>query len=132
QQLQMRLYEYRGKVRGELGEFAGALADLDYVRQSARQVGNTAHEQELTIILGQIFRRADRQDEAYQHLIVGLNNARAKGDQQAVADLAYHLGTVAWDKGENYEAKAWYDEAVEICQALGLQDIHRIQAFHGL
>jgi tetratricopeptide (TPR) repeat protein len=44
----------------------------------------------------------------------------------------YHLGTVIWDEGDNTQARAHHQEAVDICRALGLTDIVAVQALHGL
>jgi len=130
----LRLRECRGKVRILLGmeEFAGAVADLTHVREAAHHMGDHAWERQLLIYLGQIYRKTERHDEAVRHLNEVIHFARANHNPRAVADALYHLGTVYWDEGDNTNRGAYDQEAIEICEALGLRDIVAVQAHHGM
>lgn len=130
--LLLRLRECRGKVRGLMGEFNGAVADLSYVRDAAHEAGDLAWERELLVNLGQLYRKAERHDEAAHHLGKVLHFAQSSGNLRAAADTLYHLGTVAWDEGDNTQAAMYHQEAADICRRLGLQDIVAVQAAHGL
>jgi tetratricopeptide (TPR) repeat protein len=52
-------------------------------------------------------------------------------DERRAADTLYHLGTVMWSDGRNREAIAYHEEAVAICERLGLADLVAVQAYHG-
>jgi tetratricopeptide (TPR) repeat protein len=74
---------------------------------------------------------ADRLDEAMTHLASALKVARASADKPSLADILYHLGTVAWSAGNNRQATIFHGEAVKICYELRLQDLRAVQALHG-
>ncbi|MBI5670690.1 MAG: tetratricopeptide repeat protein [Chloroflexi bacterium] len=128
----LHLREYRGKVRGLMGDFDGAVADLSFVRQAAHANGDSAWERELLIHLGQLYRKSGKGVEAIQHLGGVLQFARASGNRRAAADALYHLGTVAWDEGDNIQARAYHSEAAALYRQLGLRDVVGVQALHGL
>jgi tetratricopeptide (TPR) repeat protein len=60
-----------------------------------------------------------------------LAESRAMNDERRAADTLYHLGTVMWSNGRNREAIAFHQEAVDICERLGLADLVAVQAYHG-
>jgi tetratricopeptide (TPR) repeat protein len=130
----LRLREYRGKMRTLLGmeEFEGALADLIYVRNAAHALGDSAWERDLLVHIGQLFRKTERHDEAVRHLNEVIRFARKNRNLRVLADALYHLGTVYWDEGDNTNRGAYYQEAIAICQDLGLRDIVAVQAHHGM
>jgi predicted ATPase/DNA-binding CsgD family transcriptional regulator len=130
----LRLREYRGKMRALLGmeEFEGALADLTYVRDAAHALGDFAWERDLLVHIGQLFRKTERHDEAVRHLSEFIRFARKNRNMRALADALYHLGTVYWDEGDNTNRGAYYQEAIAICDELGLRDIVAVQAHHGM
>ena len=76
-------------------------------------------------------RRADDYESALSHLSQAVEVGRASGDQRAVADTLYHLGSVYWSQGENNQAGQHHQEALEICRSLGLTDLVAVQATHG-
>ncbi len=130
---QLALYEQRGAARAQVGEIDGAVADFQRVIDAARALGEHAHAhaRDVLIQLGMAYRRAD----AYQQAIVCLDEALkascAMGDERHAADTLYHLGTVAWSNGRNDLAIAYHQQAVDICERLGLTDLVAVQAFHG-
>jgi predicted ATPase len=132
--ISLRLREYRGKMRILLGmeEFDGALADLTYVRDAAHELGDFAWERELLVHIGQLFRKTERHDEAVRHLNEVIRFARKSRNMRTLADALYHLGTVYWDEGDNSNRGAYYQEAIAICEELGLRDIVAVQAHHGM
>jgi tetratricopeptide (TPR) repeat protein len=52
-------------------------------------------------------------------------------DERHAADTLYHLGTVAWSTGQNDQAIAFHQEAVEICERTACADLVAVQAWHG-
>ncbi|NDP40221.1 MAG: AAA family ATPase [Rhodoferax sp.] len=128
---QLALYEQRGAARAQVGQIDGAVADFQRVIDAARALGEHAHARDVLIQLGMAYRRAD----AYQQAIVCLDEALkascAMGDERHAADTLYHLGTVAWSNGRNDLAIAYHQQAVDICERLGLTDLVAVQAFHG-
>lgn len=128
----LRLRECRGKMRSLMGDFAGAVADLEHVRRAAHTSGDAAWERDLLIRLGQLYRKSERNVEAIQHLNSALQSARRGGDQRAIADILYHLGTVSWDEGDNTQATAYHQEAVDIYRRLRIRDVVGVQALHGM
>lgn len=128
----LRLREYRGKIRRLTGDFIGAVADLQHVRYAAHAAGDSTWERDLLIQLGQLYRLTEQHNEAAHYLNKVILFSRGNGNLRAVADALYHLGTVAWDEGDNAQARRYHQEAVDICRRLGLRDIVAVQAFHGL
>jgi tetratricopeptide (TPR) repeat protein/transcriptional regulator with XRE-family HTH domain len=125
----IRLRELRGRARAEAGEFAGAVADLETAL--AAYPSNNPRRREALTALGMTHRRQDHYDAARACLAEALGLARAAGDAPSVADILYHLGTVAWSAGDNAEASAVHEEAVAICRREGLGGLAAIQALHG-
>ena len=52
-------------------------------------------------------------------------------DERRAADTLYHLGTVMWSDCRNREAIEYHQQAVDICERLGLSDLVAVQAYHG-
>lgn len=124
-----RLHEQRGRTRAEAGAFAGAVADLEaalaaYPPADPRRRG-------ALVALGMTHRRQDDYGAARGRLAEALSLARADDHAAGVADILYHLGTVAWSTGDNAEASAVHEEAVTICRREGLGGLVAIQALHG-
>ena len=129
---QVELHERRGEAGVQAGDFERAAGDLQIALQHARQGGQGDRERGLLISLGMLHRRSDHFAEARVYLEQALAISRASGDQRAVADALYHLGTVVWSQGDNNRAAMYHLEAVEICKTLGLRDLVAAQAIHGL
>jgi predicted ATPase/DNA-binding XRE family transcriptional regulator len=127
----MDLYSERGTARGQVGQIEGAVADIRRVIEDARARGDREKARDALIQLGMAYRRADHYGEALQCLTEALAESRASNDLRHAADTLYHLGTVMWSEGRNREAIAYHQEAVEICERLGLADLVAVQAYHG-
>ncbi len=125
------LLAQRGAARAQAGATEGAVADFQRVISSASAQGGPERERDLLIQLGMAYRRADAYERATACLEDALAASRATQDERHVADSLYHLGTVAWSNGRNDLAIARHEEAVAICERLGLRDLAAVQAFHG-
>jgi len=123
------LREQRGRARAEAGEFAGAVADLEAALAAHRP--DDPRTRDTLVALGMTHRRRDDYVAARAALARALGLARAAGDTPGVADILYHLGTVAWSAGDNVEASAVHEEAVALCRRDGLGGLVAIQALHG-
>jgi tetratricopeptide (TPR) repeat protein len=77
------------------------------------------------------YRRADDYERATACLNEALAECRAMNDERHAADTLYHLGTVVWSDCRNREAIAFHEQAVAICERLGLTDLVAVQAYHG-
>ena len=77
------------------------------------------------------YRRGDAYERAAACLNQALDASRAMKDERHAADTLYHLGTVAWSDGRNAQAIEYHQEAVDICERLGLEDLVAVQAYHG-
>jgi tetratricopeptide (TPR) repeat protein len=127
----MELYTRRGGARAQAGQTEGAVADIRRVLDEARARGEREKARDALIQLGMAYRRADDHSRAVQCLTEALAESRALKDERRAADTLYHLGTVAWSNSRNREAIAFHQEAVEICERLGLEDLVAVQAYHG-
>jgi tetratricopeptide (TPR) repeat protein len=125
------LYDRRGAARAQAGQTGGAVADIRRVMQDARERGDRARGRDALIRLGMTYRRADDYAHAVAALDESLRECRAMGDERRAADTLYHLGTVAWSDGRNREAIEFHEQAVAICERLGLTDLVAVQAYHG-
>jgi tetratricopeptide (TPR) repeat protein/transcriptional regulator with XRE-family HTH domain len=125
------LYARRGNARAQAGQTEGAVADIRRVIEAARARGEREKARDALIQLGMTYRRADDYEQATQCLTQALAESRAMNDERRAADTLYHLGTVAWSNSRNREAIAFHQEAVEICERLGLDDLVAVQAYHG-
>ena len=125
------LYERRGSVRAQAGLTAGAVADIRRVIEAAKVSGDRAKARDALIQLGMTYRRGDDYPQATACLTQALAECRAMNDERRAADTLYHLGTVSWSDGRNREAIAYHQEAVGICERLGLTDLVAVQAYHG-
>jgi tetratricopeptide (TPR) repeat protein len=125
------LYARRGAARAQAGQTDGAVADIRRVIEAARARGERERARDAVIQLGMAYRRADDYEQATQCLTQALAESRAMHDERHAADTLYHLGTVAWSNSRNREAIAFHQEAVEICERLGLTDLVAVQAYHG-
>ncbi len=130
-EVKIRIREQRGATRAQAGQIDGAVADFEHVIAIARAAGDRVRERDLLIQLGMAYRRGDAYERATQCLGEALAASRATGDDRHAADTLYHLGTVAWSNGRNAEAIAHHQEAVDICERLGITDLVAVQAFHG-
>jgi len=122
----------QGEARGQRGEFERAVVDLAGALELARQTGQGKREQEILVTMGMIYRRTDDYENALPLLREALAVARALKTPAAVADVLYHLGTVLWGQGQNWQAMNHHQEALAICQAEGLGGLVTVQALHGL
>jgi tetratricopeptide (TPR) repeat protein len=127
----LALHERRGWARAQAGQTEGAVADIRRCIAAARRNGDRGKARDALIQLGMTYRRADDYEEASACLNEALADSRAMNDERHAADTLYHLGTVAWSSGRNAEAIRCHQEAVDICEHLGLDDIVAVQAFHG-
>ena len=125
------LYGRRGAARALAGQTEGAVSDIRRVIDEARLRSDRAQARDAFIQLGMAYRRADDYGQATQCLAEALLESRAMNDERHAADTLYHLGTVMWSNGRNYEAITFHQEAVEICGRLGLEDLVAVQAYHG-
>lgn len=126
------LYLRRGEVRVLLGgQMQAAVDDLRRVLDAAQAAGNSALQRTALIALGQAYRMADQLEPATEFLSAALDLCRQEGDLRSVADVLYHLGTVAWSAGKNYHASLYHQEALDLAKRLGSQDLIAIQALHG-
>ncbi|MFW5969756.1 MAG: ATP-binding protein [Halofilum sp. (in: g-proteobacteria)] len=125
------LYKRRGNVRAQAGQVDGAVADIRYVIQAATNRGDRARARDALIQLGMTYRRADDYPRATECLTQALAECRAMNDEHQAADTLYHLGTVSWSDDRNDEATRFHEEAVAICERLGLTDLVAVQAWHG-
>jgi tetratricopeptide (TPR) repeat protein/transcriptional regulator with XRE-family HTH domain len=125
------LYERRGAARAQAGQTEGAVADMRRVINAARAAGEREKARDALIQLGMAYRRADAYDEATACLTAALAESRAMNDEHQAADTLYHLGTVAWSTGLNDQAIEFHQDAVEICERTGLDDLVAVQAYHG-
>ncbi|HET7730654.1 MAG TPA: AAA family ATPase [Usitatibacter sp.] len=121
----------RGMARALAGQTEGAVDDIRGVMEDARLRGDRAAVRDAFIQLGMAYRRADDYTQAAQCLAQALAECRAMGDERRAADTLYHLGTVMWSNGRNAEAIAYHQEAVDICERLGITDLVAVQAWHG-
>lgn len=127
----LALYERRGAARAQAGQTEGAVADMRHVIDSARAAGETEKARDALIQLGMAYRRADQYEAATSCLKEALTETRSLQDEGQAAVILYHLGTVAWSTGLNEKAITAHEEAVAICQKLGLVDLSAVQAYHG-
>jgi predicted ATPase/DNA-binding winged helix-turn-helix (wHTH) protein len=131
-ELLLDVYEHRGRSRATAGIFEGAVADLELVRGAIQNVGNCERERDVLIRLGQVLRKTEEREKAAQYLGEAVALARKAGNLRAEADALYHLGTIAWDVGDNTQALVHHRRALEICRELGLVDQVAVQATHGM
>jgi tetratricopeptide (TPR) repeat protein len=127
----VELHERRGGARAQAGQTQGAVADIRVVIEAARARGDRVKARDALIQLGMTYRRADDYGQAVNCLTQALEECRAMHDERHVADTLYHLGTVMWSDCRNREAIAYHEEAVAICERLGLTDLVAVQAYHG-
>ncbi len=126
------LYLRRGDVRVLLGgQMQAAVADLRRVVDAAQAGGDSLLRRTALIALGQAYRMADQLESATEFLSAALDLCREAGDLRSVADVLYHLGTVAWSVGKNYHASLYHQEALDLCKRLDSQDLIAVQALHG-
>jgi transcriptional regulator with XRE-family HTH domain/tetratricopeptide (TPR) repeat protein len=125
------LYAWRGRVRAQAGQTAGAVADIRRVMADAEARADRTAARDALIQLGMTYRRGDDYDRANACLTKALAECRAMRDERAAADTLYHLGTVAWSNHRNGEAIAHHGEAVAVCERLGLANLVAVQAYHG-
>lgn len=123
------LYEQRGRTRAEAGEFTGAVIDLEKALDTYPT--HDLRRRSVLVALGMAHRRQDHYGAARARLAEALELARAAADSHSIADILYHLGTVAWSAGDNVEASAVHEEAVLLCQRENLGGLVAIQALHG-
>ena len=128
---QLALYERRGQALAQSGQIELAVANFQKVIDTARALGQHEHARDGLIQLGMAYRRADAYEKAVVCLDEALVASRATDDERHVADTLYHLGTVAWSNGRNDLAITYHQQAVAICERLGLNDLVAVQAFHG-
>jgi len=130
-QQRLAIYEQRGAARAQAGQTQGAVADMRRVIDVLRAGGERAKTRDALIQLGMAYRRADEYEEATRCLTEALAESRAMNDEHHAADTLYHLGTVAWSTGQNDQAIAFHQQAVDICERTGFIDLVAVQAYHG-
>jgi tetratricopeptide (TPR) repeat protein/transcriptional regulator with XRE-family HTH domain len=127
----LAIYEQRGAARAQAGQTQGAVADMRRVIDALRARGEREKTRDALIQLGMAYRRADQYEEATACLTEALTESRLMNDERHAADTLYHLGTVAWSTGQNDQAIAFHQEAVEICERTACADLVAVQAWHG-
>ena len=127
----LALFRLRGAARAQAGETEGAVADIRRVVEAMRIAGDRERTRDALVQLGMAYRRADAYREATTCLNEALAESRALQDERMTADTLYHLGTVAWSTGQNDKAIGHHQQAVEICERIGLADLVAVQAHHG-
>lgn len=127
----LALHERRGAARAQVGQTAGAVADMRRVIEGARGAGDGEKAHDAMIQLGMAYRRADLYEQATACLTEALAETRRMKDERRAADILYHLGTVAWSTGFNARAILAHEEAVALCESMGLADLVAVQAYHG-
>jgi transcriptional regulator with XRE-family HTH domain/tetratricopeptide (TPR) repeat protein len=127
----IELLRRRAEARAQTSDFAGAIADTDQVLAAARHARDLDAEADALVTLGMIYRRMDAVARARELLSRALAAARTVGNERRVADILYHLGSVAWIEGDNVEATSAHSEAVAIADRLELRDLVGVQAYHG-
>ena len=130
-QQRLAIYEQRGAARAQAGQTRGAVTDMRRVIDVLRAGGERAKTRDALIQLGMAYRRADEYEEATRCLTEALTESRAMNDEHHAADTLYHLGTVAWSTGQNDQAIAFHQQAVDICERTGFTDLVGVQAYHG-
>ncbi len=125
------IYQQRGAARAQAGQTQGAVADMNRVIAALRAGGEREKTRDALIQLGMAYRRADQYTEATACLNEALAESQAMHDAHHAADTLYHLGTVAWSNGQNNQAIAFHQQAVELCEQHGLTDLVAVQAYHG-
>ena len=130
-QYRLAIYEQRGAARAQAGQTQGAVADMRRVIDVLRAGGMREKTRDALIQLGMAYRRADQYEEATACLTEALAESRAMNDEHQAADTLYHLGTVAWSTGHNDQAIGFHQQAVEICERMGISDLVAVQAYHG-
>ena len=126
-----RLHEIRGDVHAQDGAFGISVAAFTTALALARVHADGKACCDLLAKLGMVHRRADDYAAARTVLSESLAAARALQEPQRIADVLYHLGTVAWSDGDNAMALRCHGEAVALCQQHGLSGLVAVQAFHG-
>ena len=130
-QQRLAIYEKRGAARAQAGQTQGAVADMRRVIDELRAGGERTKTRDALIQLGMAYRRADEYEEATHCLTEALAESRAMNDEDHAADTFYHLGTVAWSTGQNDQAIAFHQQAVDICERTGFSNLVAVQAYHG-
>jgi predicted ATPase/DNA-binding XRE family transcriptional regulator len=130
-QQRLALYARRGAARVQAGQTQGAVSDLRRVADAARAAGEREQTRDALVQLGMAYRRADAYEEAARCLDEALAESRAANDVRRAADTLYHLGTVMWSTGVNDRAIGFHQQAVEICERAGFDDLVAVQAYHG-
>jgi tetratricopeptide (TPR) repeat protein len=125
------IYERRGAARVQAGQTQGAVADFRRVVDAARASGERDKTRDALVQLGMAYRRADAYAEATRCLDEALAESRAMNDERRAADTLYHLGTVTWSTGLNDRAIGFHQQAVDICERTGMDDLVAVQAYHG-
>lgn len=125
------LHEMRGSARAQAGHTKGAVDDIRVVINAAQARGDPVKARDALIQLGMTYRRGDDYVQAIACLTRALEQCRNMNDEPRVADTLYHLGTVMWSDCRNREAIPFHQEAVAICDRLGLSDLIAVQAYHG-
>jgi tetratricopeptide (TPR) repeat protein/DNA-binding XRE family transcriptional regulator len=126
-----RLHEIRGDVHAQDGAFHIAVAAFQAALAGARARGDAEAGCDLLAKLGMVYRRADDYAAARPVLSESLAAARALKEPRRIADVLYHLGTVAWSDGDNQLALRCHGEAVALCEQHGLGGLVAVQAYHG-
>lgn len=127
----LALYEQRGAARAQAGQTQGAVADMNRVIAALRAGGEREKTRDALIQLGMAYRRADQYQKATACLTEALAESRAMNDTRHAADTLYHLGTVTWSTGQNNQAIAFHQQAIELCERHGFTDLIAVQAYHG-
>ncbi|MFT7840977.1 tetratricopeptide repeat protein [Saccharothrix sp. BKS2] len=86
---------------------------------SARATGQVDAEIGTLNNLGLMYLNVHRVDEAFEHLLAGLDIAREQGHRPGEAVCLHNLGTVHFERGDDRKALELYGRALEINHELG-------------
>ena len=108
----------RGLAHETLGDFAGALADLEAAEAAARAGGDTRDAWQAQLDLGQLWAARDY-SRTGAHFAQALALARARDDSAALAASLNRLGNWLVNTGQPVAGVAHHREALSILEKLG-------------
>jgi predicted ATPase/class 3 adenylate cyclase len=121
--LEGRILVNLGTARLDLGDFAGALPHLQRSLMLSRGIGDHGCEGECLNCLTQLYRQSGDYPAAREQALQTLHRARAIGSRLGEASALRHLGHVQLGLGNEDEAVAAYQQAVDLCREMGRYDL---------
>ncbi|HLA42994.1 MAG TPA: protein kinase, partial [Aggregatilineales bacterium] len=117
----LHLRERRGTVYQQIGDFDAAAADLEAVLLMSPVHHDTSHKRAVLLQLGQVYRRAERFEQAIKTLTDAVEISRTMENETLVADALFFLGATYWSLAEINHALRHQEEAYEIITRLQLE-----------